>query len=320
VPPQPIVAGWSYQWIAQLSFIPDSWTAPVDARRIPPTENATEATIDQVRVLIGLLPTDAEVPMFVFGAGYDPAAISHGLSTDRVQTLVRIRGDRVFYADPPARTARDKGRPRRHGRRLRCSDGRTQRSPDATLVAQDTRYGTVKVAAWHDRHPRLAKRGALADEAAAPIVKGSVIRVEAEHLPKATARAKKTLWLRWSGPGTPDLDLCWRAYLRRFNLEHTYRFVKNTMGWTAPSLRTPEQADCWTWLIVAAYTQLRLARGLVEDMRLPWERRRAPDRLTPTRVGRAFSRLDALIGTPASPPKSDVTVQVPPAARGIIQG
>ena len=29
---QPIVAGWAYQWIAQISFDRDSWTAPVDTQ------------------------------------------------------------------------------------------------------------------------------------------------------------------------------------------------------------------------------------------------------------------------------------------------
>lgn len=302
---QPIVAGWSYQWIAQLDWAPDSWTAPVDVTRIRPSQDATTVTIDQMRALVRRLPGDAAVPMAVLDAGYDPIAISHGLKNERVQVLVRIRGDRVFFADPPARRAGARGRTRRHGTRLKCSDRRTQRSPDATLVANDSRYGTVKVAAWHDRHPRLSGRGRWGEEEVLPIVAGSVIRVEVEHLPKAAAGAKKTLWLWWSGPGMPDLDLCWRAYLRRFDLEHTFRFVKNTMGWTAPSLRTPDQADRWTWLIAAGYTQLRLARGLVEDMRLPWERRRDQDKLTPARVRRAFSRLGALIGTPASPPKSD---------------
>ena len=45
-------------------------------------------------------------------------------------------------------------------------------------------------------------------------------------------------------------------------------------GWTTPALRTPEQADRWTWLIATALTQLRLARRLVDDHRLPWERPR----------------------------------------------
>ena len=45
---QPIVAGWSYQWITQLDWAFDSWTAPVDAARIPPTCDATTFTIEQV--------------------------------------------------------------------------------------------------------------------------------------------------------------------------------------------------------------------------------------------------------------------------------
>src|ERR1035438_2524928 len=65
-----------------------------------------------------------------------------------------------------------------------------------------------------------------------------------------------------------------------------------------------QQADRWSWLLVAALTQLRLARGIVEDLRLPWERPRDPAQLTPARVRRGFRRLRAVIGTPASPPKS----------------
>ena len=153
-------------------------------------------------------------------------------------------------------------------------------------------------------HPRLSRRGHWSAYKALPIVRGAVIRVDVEHLPKPTARAKKTLWLWWSGDGEPDLDLCWRAYLRRFDIEHEFRFAKGTLGWTTPSLCTPEQADRWTWLVVGALTQLRLARGLVADLRLPWERPRDPAQLTPARVRRGFRRLRATIGTPASPPKS----------------
>ena len=39
---QPIVAGWAYQLVAQLGFERDSWVAPVDARRVKPTENTDE--------------------------------------------------------------------------------------------------------------------------------------------------------------------------------------------------------------------------------------------------------------------------------------
>ncbi|MGH9261416.1 MAG: transposase, partial [Acidimicrobiales bacterium] len=302
---QPIVAGWSYQWITQLDWVPDSWTAPLDALRIPPTADTTNATIDQVRRLVGLLGEDGPAPLFVFDAGYDPIALTHGLADTRAQVLVRIRSDRVFHPDPDERTPGTVGRPRRHGARFALSDEATWTTPDAELVTDDARYGTVNVTAWHGLHPKLHGRGRWRGHDVPPVVRGTVIRVEVEHLPKPTARAVKTLWLWWAGPGVPDLDLCWRAYLRRFDIEHTYRFAKNTLGWTTPSLRTPQQADRWTWLVVAAYTQLRLARGLVDDMRLPWERPRQPAGLTPSRVRRGFRRLRATIGTPASPPKSD---------------
>ena len=78
---------------------------------------------------------------------------------------------------------------------------------------------------------------------------------------------------------------------RRFDLEHTFRFLKQTLGWTTPRVRHPEQADRWTWLVVAAYTQLRLARARVADRRLPWERRYDAGRLTPTGSTGRFRRF-----------------------------
>ena len=70
------------------------------------------------------------------------------------------------------------------------------------------------------------------------------------------------------------------------DLEHTFRFLKQTLGWITPRVRHPEQADRWTWLVVAAFAQLRLARTCVADRRLPWERRYDTGRLTPVRVRR----------------------------------
>jgi hypothetical protein len=89
----------------------------------------------------------------------------------------------------------------------------------------------------------------------------------------------------------------------RFDLEHTFRFLKQSMGWTTPRVRHPEQADRWTWLVVAAFTQLRLARSGVADRRLPWERRYDTGHLTPIRVHRVVSALLAQLGTLAKPPK-----------------
>ena len=99
------------------------------------------------------------------------------------------------------------------------------------------------------------------------------------------------------------MDRCWQSFLRRFDLEHTFRFFKQVLGWTAPKIRDPAAADRWTWLIIACYAQLRLARPLAADLRRPWERPAPPGRLTPARVRRGFRNIRAKAAQPASAPK-----------------
>jgi hypothetical protein len=299
----PVVAGWSYQWMCQVGFEHDSWTAPLDVERFAPLSDATAQTVTQVNALLARIGDDNEVPLFVFDAGYDPIALGQGLNDARCEVLVRLRSNRVFYPDPEPKAPRATGRPRRHGARFCLAEPQTFPKPDATFTDTDPRYGTISVSAFHGMHPRLAQRGRWTD-VVAPIVRGSILRIEAEHLPKHSAAVKKTLWLWWSGTGTPDLERCARSYLRRFDIEHTFRFIKQTLGWATPSLQTPAQADRWTWLVLSAYTELRLARDLVVDLRLPWERTVERRSLTPGRVRRGFRQLHAIIGTPTSPPKA----------------
>jgi hypothetical protein len=302
---QPIVAGWSYQWVCQLNTDADSWTAPMDVRRIHPRADAVAATVEQIRVLTARLGHSVEVPLFVFDAGYDPMALSHELACDRAGVLVRIKGDRVFYGPAPATRADGKpGRPPRHGRRFDCKDPTTWDAPDQQLTVADDRYGQVTVRGWSRLHPKLGCRGHWAGLSRPPVVEGTVVRVDVQRLPKPSTRKNATtLWLWHSGPHPPDLDLLWRAYLRRFDIEHTLRFAKNTLGWTTPGLRLPEQADRWTWLITACLTQLRLARPVVRDQRLPWEKPSKQAKLTPCRVRRAFRRTRAHLPVITRPPK-----------------
>jgi plasmid stabilization system protein ParE len=86
-------------------------------------------------------------------------------------------------------------------------------------------------------------------------------------------------------------------------LEHTFRFLKQILGWTAPKLRDPAAADRWTRLILACYAQLHLARGLTEDLRLPWQRPAPAGRLTPARVRRGFRDIHGTLPRLAAAPK-----------------
>jgi hypothetical protein len=151
------VAGWCYSWIAQLGFDRDSWTAPVDAHRVPAGEDIGRVTAAQVRALTDRLDLGPAVPMFVFDAGYDPIALTVDLADLPVAILARIRCDRVFYTAPaPAPAPGRLGRPPRHGARFLCADPTSWPAPDQALQADDEQYGRVRVACWGGLHPKLA--------------------------------------------------------------------------------------------------------------------------------------------------------------------
>lgn len=115
-----------------------------------------------------------------------------------------------------------------------------------------TRYGTATATAWDRLHPKLTRRAAwITHDMELPLIEGTVIRLTVEHLPGGGE--PKPVWLWWSGTGADaaDVDRLWQAFLRRFDLEHTFRLFKQTLGWTAPKIRDPEAADRWAWLILA---------------------------------------------------------------------
>jgi hypothetical protein len=279
----------------------DSWTAPVDVRRVHPRANSNTAAVEQITTLLPRLSAATSVSLFVFDAGYDSLQLAVELGEARAAILVRLRRSRCFYADPPPATGR--GRPRRHGTKFVCNDPATWPVPSQEHTESDVQYGTVRVRAWARLHAIPGQDSTRVLRTHKPVVPGTVVLVEVGRLPGRT-RKPAALWLWWHGPTEPDLAIVWRAYVRRFDLEHTFRFVKQTFNWTTPRVRYPQQADRWTWLVVLAYTQLRLARSAVADRRLPWERPLPAASLTPNRVRRAFSHLLPALATPANPLKS----------------
>lgn len=298
-----VLPGWSYQWVCQVSAQPDSWTAVTDVTRVDPDTTANEVAALQMQAITARLAslhpaTVPTAPWFCLDGGYCPisatlAVATHGPTPARV--IVRIRRDRVFYFDPPTPPPGTPGRPRLHGARFACADPHTWPEPDQQLSIMDEHYGPITVQAWTGLHPRPAARRRWARGSttgkAAPIVRGTIIRITAPHYRKTGT--PQQMWLWTAGPEPFDLDLIWRAYLRRFAIEHMFRFLKQHLHWTMPAIRTPDQADLWTWIIAAAHTQIRLATPLITDRRLPWEKPLTPQTLTPARVRRGFRSLIA---------------------------
>ncbi|HEV7712347.1 MAG TPA: NF041680 family putative transposase [Asanoa sp.] len=304
-----MIPGWPYSLVTALETGRSSWTAPLDARRLGPGDDAATITAGQLREVVQRLitaghwrPGDLDI-WIVADAGYDGPRLAFLLADLPVRLLVRMRSDRVLRRRVPLERTGN-GRPPRHGGEFAFGDPASWGDPD-TATTTDTRlYGTATARAWHRLHPRLTHRTAWTSHTGnLPIIEGTVILLRVDRLPSgATA---KPVWLWWSKPQATEAeaDLLWQVFLRRFDIEHTFRMLKQTLGWTTPKLRDPDAADRWTWLVLAAYTQLRLARGAVADLRRPWERPAPPERLTPARVRRGFRHLRGKAANPAYAPK-----------------
>ena len=304
-----MIPGWPYSVIAALEPGRTSWTAVLDAVRLGPDDDEAEVTAAQVRDVITRLieaghwrEGDPAI-LVVFDAGYDLTRLAWLLADLPVELLGRLRSDRVMQLPAPPRQPGTMGRPRKHGGELALADPATWPAPPVTTSTLTSRYGTA-AAAWDRVHPRLTHRSAwLGHDGDLPVIDGTLIRLQVDHLPGD--RDPKPVWLRSSvtGAAAAEVDRLWQAFLRRFDLEHTFRLFKQVLGWTAPKLRDPEAADRWTWLIITCHTQLRLARPLANDLRLPWERPAPPGRLTPARVRRGFRNIRATSPCPAGAPK-----------------
>src|SRR5215213_11046810 len=76
-------------------------------------------------------------------------------------------------------------------------------------------------------HPRLTHRGCWLDhEDELPVIEGTLIRLQVDHLPGDRDPKPVWLWTSVTGAAPTDMDRWWQAFLRRFDLEHTFRLFK----------------------------------------------------------------------------------------------
>lgn len=134
------------------------------------------------------------------------------------------------------------GGPRRHGGGFVVCDPDTWGEPHIPTRSDTRRYGPALACAWNRLHPRLTHCTAwITHLGNLPILEGTVIRLEVGRLHQS-----------WS-------TCCGRRSCA--GLTSNTPSACSSRPWLAfPKLRTSEAADRWGWLILVAYTQLRLAR------------------------------------------------------------
>ena len=281
---KPITIGQGYSTIAWIPEDCGSWALPLRHERITSWDNPIEKAVGQLKKVCELMPSR---PISVWDSEYGCAPFVLKTAEIAADILVRLRSNLCLWGPPPAYSG--KGRPRKHGVQFKLNEPSTWGEVVSVLEVNDPKLGRVKVSLWKDLHFRKAAARSM-----------SLLRVERLDF-DGHLRVLKPLWLAWVGEEMPPLSEVWRLYLRRFTIDHWYRFLKQRLHWTVPKLSTPEQCEHWSDLMPFMTWELWLARDIVADNPLPWQKSMA--KLTPGRVAQAMGGVLAAIGTPTSPPK-----------------
>lgn len=280
---KPVTLGQGYSTLAWIPETGSSWALPLLHERITSAQTPIETAAQQLHQVCQRLTTR---PMSLWDAEYGCASFLTKTADIACDKLMRLRSNRVLYGAPAAYSGM--GRPRKHGDKFKLNDSTTWWQPDEALQVEDPKWGALELQMWHSLHLRQAATQGL-----------SLIRVE--RLNPSGASPLKPLWLIWVGLDRPVLSTTWQQYLRRFAIDHWYRFAKQRLHWTLPQLATPESSQRWSDLMPLLTWQLWLARPQVQDCPLPWQK--SALNLSPGRTANAFAAVLALIGTPAPAPK-----------------
>jgi hypothetical protein len=279
-----VAIGQGYSTIAWLPEAHSSWALPLRHERITSWESPMSKAAWQLKQV---LKHSHQKALVLLDREYGNAKWVLATAKFEADCVMPIRSNTCLWGIPPAYSGR--GRPRKHGEKFQLTNSENWISPDSALELDTSSHGRIRVKMWKDLH--------FSQAAAHPVNLILVERLE----PTGSGRILPPLWLVWTGKRTMPLEDIWHQYLRRFSLEHWYRFAKQRLHWTLPSLKTPEQSERWSDLMPLMTWQLWLARDLVTQYRLPWQS--ATLNLSPGRVAQSMFSLLMQIGTPTSSPK-----------------
>ncbi len=280
---KPVTLGHGYSTIAWIPQTQGSWALPLLHERITSAETPIEKAATQLAQVCQELMTR---PLSLWDAEYGCAPFLLKTADLTCDKLIRLRSNRVLYGAPPPYTGT--GRPRKHGDKFKLNDPTSWWQPDEQQQIEDEKWGQLRLQLWHCLHLKQAARQELA-------------LICVERLGSSTTLPLKPLWLIWVGLECPQLATVWQQYLRRFAIDHWYRFAKQRLHWTLPQLSTPEASQRWSDLMPLLTWQLWLARPDVQDSPLPWQK--SSPNLSPGRTANAFAQVLVVIGTPAPAPK-----------------
>jgi hypothetical protein len=274
---RPVTIGHGYSTLAVIPEAQGSWALPLLHERIA-SQKPVESGAQQLRQVCQGLSVR---PLSLWDSEYGCAAFLLATADVQADKLLRLRTNLCLEGPTKPRTS-TRGVAPKHGVKFNFKDPSTWWSPDQLLEYTDPVFGRLLVRVWMGL--RFSK---------ALDCRMIVAQVERLQEP-GTRRKPRLLWFGWVGEKPPEH--WWNLYDRRYPVDHWYRFAKGRLHWTLPLLSTPEQAERWSDLMPFLTWQLWLARDIVQDSPLPWQKPQT--QLSPGRVCQSMQNILVAIGTP----------------------
>ena len=280
-----VTVGQGYSTIAWLPKKQGTWALPLRHERITSYEKPISKAAWQLKQVSKQIKQKVLV---VLDSEYGNSSWVNQTGEIPVSKLMRIRSNCCLWSKSDGYSGI--GRPKKHGKKFKVNDPTTWWSANEIVEVDDPKLGKLRISRWDELHFRASSSYSM------NLIQ--VQRLDSKNLIKK----RRPLWLVWVGQPFLELKDIWRQYARRFGVDHWYRFAKQRLHWTLPSFSTAQQSERWSDLTALMTWQLWLAKDLVEEHHLPWQSRRK--NLTPGRVAQSLFSLLAVIGTPATSPKT----------------
>lgn len=279
---KPIGVGWTVSSVVLLPEQPCSWVPILDQQRVRTDHTPIQVAIAQLQALNPLLGKRRVI--LLADRGYCTPEFLRACRDLGISVIIRMKSDRKLYR--PAVRRHKKGPMPKDGPLFQGKRQETHGAPEAEACELDAKGRAVRTSRWSDLHFKQDRDLSV-----------KVIRVEREAA-KDTKRDPRISWFVMLDDVVP-LSVVAKSYCLRFSQEHGYRFLKQDLLWTAAHVRTPEQFERWSWLVVIVFNQLYLARALGAALYRPWECKERP--VTPRQIRRMMPTLLLQLGTPARP-------------------
>jgi hypothetical protein len=280
---KPIGVGWTFSTVVVVPDVPSSWAPILDQERVPTERTPIHVAVAQLRALRPLL---GDRPVTVLAdRAYATPEFLRACADLGYQVVIRIKSDRKLYRPGGVRIHK-KGPTPKDGALFQGKRKETHGEPEAVCNLADSKGRPIRISRFGHLHFKEDRELTV-----------NIIGVECESA-KGTKRDPRVSWFVTLDESIP-LHQIPAQYVRRFSIEHLYRFLKQDLLWTKVHVRTPSQFERWSWVIAIVFNQLYLVRELGQASYRPWEHKERP--VTPRQVRRIMPTLLSQLGTPARP-------------------